>query len=114
MTYDVLIVGGGHGGAQAAIALRQNGFSGSIAIVGDEPELPYERPPLSKDYLAGDKPFERLLIRPPAFWAERAVTMLTGRRVIAVDRSEEHTSEIQSLMRTSYAVLFLKKKKHEN
>src|SRR3546814_11801748 len=94
--YVVLIVGGGHGGAQAAIALRQNGFSGSIAIVGDEPELPYERPPLSKDYLAGDKPFERLLIRPPAFWAERAVTMLTGRRVVGVDpaaravtRSEE-------------------------
>src|SRR3546814_20846124 len=82
MTYDVLIVGGGHGGAQAAIALRQNGFSGSIAIVGDEPELPYERPPLSKDYLAGDKPFERLLLRPPAFWADRAVTMLTGRRVV--------------------------------
>ncbi|RIA44178.1 3-phenylpropionate/trans-cinnamate dioxygenase ferredoxin reductase subunit [Hephaestia caeni] len=88
MTYDVLIVGGGHGGAQAAIALRQNGFSGSIAIVGDEPELPYERPPLSKDYLAGDKPFERLLIRPPAFWEERAVTMLTGRRVVTVDPAE--------------------------
>src|SRR3546814_11998475 len=85
MTDDVLCVGGGQGGAQAAIALRQNGFSGSIAIVDDEPELPYERPPLSKDYLAGDKPFERLLIRPPAFWAERAVTMLTGRRVVAVD-----------------------------
>ncbi|HVJ00462.1 MAG TPA: FAD/NAD(P)-binding oxidoreductase [Sphingomonas sp.] len=85
MTIDVLIVGAGHGGAQAAIALRQNGFAGSIAMIGDEPELPYERPPLSKDYLAGDKPFERLLIRPPAFWAERAVTMRTGTRVVAVD-----------------------------
>src|SRR3546814_20108495 len=77
--------GVGHGGARPAIAMRQNGVSGISAIVGDEPELPYERPPLSKDYLAGDKPFERLLIRPPAFWAERAVTMLTGRRVVAVD-----------------------------
>ena len=62
--HDVLIVGSGHGGAQAAIALRQGGFSGSIAIAGAEAELPYERPPLSKDYLAGEKPFERLLIRP--------------------------------------------------
>lgn len=83
--YDVLIVGGGHAGAQAAIALRQNRFAGSIALVGDEPELPYERPPLSKDYLAGDKPFERLLIRPPAFWDERGIAMLIGRRVTAVD-----------------------------
>lgn len=83
--FDVLIVGAGHGGAQAAIALRQRGFAGSIALVGEEPELPYERPPLSKDYLAGDKPFERLLIRPPGFWDERAVPMLTGRRIVAVD-----------------------------
>ncbi|HWI85284.1 MAG TPA: FAD-dependent oxidoreductase [Sphingomonas sp.] len=84
-SYDILIVGAGHAGAQVAIALRQNKFAGSIAIIGDEPELPYERPPLSKDYLAGEKPFDRLLIRPPAFWHEREIEMLTGRRVIAVD-----------------------------
>ena len=82
--YDVLIVGGGHGGAQCAIALRQAKFEGSIAIVGDEPELPYERPPLSKDYLAGDKAFERILIRPAAFWEERHVEMRLGQRVIEV------------------------------
>jgi len=82
---DVVIVGAGHGGAQAAIALRQRKFTGSIAIVGEEPEIPYERPPLSKDYLAGDKPFERILIRPPGFWDEREVAMLTGRRVVSVD-----------------------------
>ncbi len=83
--YDVLIVGGGHAGAQAAIALRQNRFEGSIAIVGDEPELPYERPPLSKEYLAGEKTFDRLLIRPETFWAERDVSLLLGRQVTAVD-----------------------------
>jgi 3-phenylpropionate/trans-cinnamate dioxygenase ferredoxin reductase subunit len=83
--YDILIVGAGHGGAQAAIVLRQGKFAGSIAILGDEPELPYERPPLSKEYLAGDKSFDRILIRQPAFWDEREVTMLPGRRVVAVD-----------------------------
>ena len=82
---DVLIVGAGHGGAQAAIALRQAKFAGTVAIIGDEAELPYERPPLSKDYLAGEKSFERLLIRPPAFWAERDITMLAGRRVNGID-----------------------------
>jgi 3-phenylpropionate/trans-cinnamate dioxygenase ferredoxin reductase component len=84
-SYDILIVGAGHGGAQAAIALRQRGFAGSIAVIGEEPEIPYERPPLSKDYLAGDKEFERILIRPASFWAERDIAMLTGQRVVAVD-----------------------------
>ncbi|WP_457312441.1 NAD(P)/FAD-dependent oxidoreductase [Sphingomonas sp. UYAg733] len=83
--YDILIVGAGHAGAQAAIALRQAKFAGTIAVIGEEPELPYERPPLSKDYLAGEKAFERLLIRPPAFWEDRHVTMLLGRRVTAID-----------------------------
>ncbi len=85
MQFDVLIVGGGHAGAQAAIALRQSDFAGSIAIIGDEPELPYERPPLSKEYLSGDKTFERIMIRPAAFWADRQITMLTGEMVVSVD-----------------------------
>jgi 3-phenylpropionate/trans-cinnamate dioxygenase ferredoxin reductase subunit len=80
--YDVLIVGAGHGGAQAAIALRQNKFAGSIAIVGDEPELPYERPPLSKEYLAGDKSVRAAPDPPAGFWEEREVAMLIGRRVV--------------------------------
>ncbi|PZQ59698.1 MAG: pyridine nucleotide-disulfide oxidoreductase [Sphingomonas taxi] len=83
--YDVVIVGGGHAGAQAAMALRQEKFAGTIAIIGAEPELPYERPPLSKEYLSGDKTFERLLIRPPAFWTERAIDFILGERVVTVD-----------------------------
>lgn len=83
--YDVLVVGAGHGGAQVAIALRQAKFGGSIALIGDEPLPPYERPPLSKEYLKGDKPVERLLIRPARFWGERDIALLTGRRVISVD-----------------------------
>ncbi|MBW9105076.1 NAD(P)/FAD-dependent oxidoreductase [Paraburkholderia phenoliruptrix] len=88
--YDILIVGAGHGGAQTAIALRQVNVDDSIAILGAETELPYERPPLSKEYLLGVKGFERLLIRPPHFWDERRVTMLLGQRVVAVD-PDEHT-----------------------
>ena len=87
MHYDILIIGGGHGGAQAAIALRQAKYAGSVGVVNAEAEYPYERPPLSKDYFAGDKAFERIMIRPAAFWAERGVDMLLGMRVDAVDPS---------------------------
>ncbi|WP_353227762.1 FAD-dependent oxidoreductase [Novosphingobium sp.] len=82
---DVVIVGAGHGGAQAAIALRQNGFAGSITVIGREPELPYERPPLSKDYLAREKTFDRIMIRPAAFWADKQVDFMLGHEVVAVD-----------------------------
>ncbi|HEX7873271.1 MAG TPA: FAD/NAD(P)-binding oxidoreductase [Sphingobium sp.] len=83
--FDVLIVGAGHAGAQAAIMLRQLKFEGTVGMIGDEPEVPYERPPLSKDYMAGEKEFERILIRPAAFWGEREITMLLGQRVEQVD-----------------------------
>jgi len=84
---NVLIVGTGHGGAQAAAALRQRRFAGTITLVGEEPEPPYERPPLSKEYLSGEREFERMLIRPSTFWAERGISVRTGRRVVAVNPS---------------------------
>ena len=97
--FDVVIVGGGHGGAQAAIALRQLKFEGSIALVGKENELPYERPPLSKEYLAGEKPFERILLRPEAFWHERGIQLILGRAVTDVepDRRQVRLSDDESL-----------------
>ncbi len=64
MHFDVVIVGAGQGGAYAAIQLRQLGFEGTIALIGRESEPPYERPPLSKEYMLGEKEWERLLIRP--------------------------------------------------
>ncbi|WP_294243583.1 FAD-dependent oxidoreductase [uncultured Sphingomonas sp.] len=84
-SYDIVIVGTGHAGAQAAIALRQEGFEGTIGMIGEEAWPPYERPPLSKEYLAGDKPFERILIRPERFWDERAITLRLGEQVVVVD-----------------------------
>ena len=89
---DIVIVGGGHGGAQAALALRQQGFAGRIVLIGRENEPPYERPPLSKDYLAREKEFSRLYIRPPQFWADKAVELWLGKTVIAVDPSAKTLS----------------------
>jgi 3-phenylpropionate/trans-cinnamate dioxygenase ferredoxin reductase component len=93
--YDALIVGAGHGGAQAALILTMQKFPGSVAIIGDEPEFPYERPPLSKEYFAGEKEFDRILIRPEKFWDERGVTMLLNQRVVVVDPAA-HTVTTQT------------------
>jgi 3-phenylpropionate/trans-cinnamate dioxygenase ferredoxin reductase component len=82
---DTVIVGAGHGGAQCAIALRQNGYTGSIAMIGRETEPPYERPPLSKEYFAREKTFDRLYIRPPQFWGEKQIDLELGVEVTAVD-----------------------------
>jgi len=82
---DVLIVGAGQGGGVVAISLRQQKLAGSILLVGAEPDLPYERPALSKEYLAGEKPFDKLLLRPPSTWVERNIDTRLGTRVTAVD-----------------------------
>ena len=82
---DIVIVGAGHGGAQAAIALRQRGFEGSILMIGRDSEPPYERPPLSKEYLAREKEFQRIYIRPPQFWVDKDVALRLGASVTEVD-----------------------------
>lgn len=87
---DVVIVGTGHGGAQAAIALRQQGFAGSIVMIGRDNAPPYERPPLSKEYLAGDKSFERIMIRPEKFWADKNIILRLGAGVTAIDPQAHH------------------------
>ncbi|AJP72551.1 NAD(P)/FAD-dependent oxidoreductase [Sphingomonas hengshuiensis] len=83
--HDVIIVGTGHGGAQAAIALRQHGFEGAILMLGRDSVPPYERPPLSKDYLAREKAFERIQIRPAAFWTDKRIALRLDATVTAVD-----------------------------
>lgn len=85
--YDVIIVGAGHGGAQAAIALRQNKLEGSILMIGRDIHPPYERPPLSKEYLAREKSFERIMIRPEKFWADKQVDLKLGSGVSKLDET---------------------------
>ncbi len=90
--YQVLIVGTGHAGAQAAINLRQAFPNERLAMIGADPEWPYERPPLSKDYLAGSREFDRMLLRPVNYWTERDIPVLRGRSVVAVDPARHHVT----------------------
>ncbi|BBC71235.1 pyridine nucleotide-disulfide oxidoreductase [Altererythrobacter sp. B11] len=92
MHADVVIVGTGHGGAQAAISLRQLGFEGSILMIGRDSSPPYERPPLSKEYLSGEKAFERILIRPEKFWQDKQVDLMLGVNVSRLDPAAHELS----------------------
>lgn len=83
----VVIAGAGQAGAQAAISLRQWGFAGSIAIVGDEPCPPYGRPPLSKDFLKGVLEQERLFLKTEAWFENNGVELHSGVSATAVDRT---------------------------
>ena len=83
----VVIVGAGQAGYEAAVRLRQLGHKGDITLIGEEPLAPYQRPPLSKKYLSGEMPEDRLLLKPAAAYAEDNITLLLGRKVVWLDRA---------------------------
>ena len=83
MTNSVLIIGAGQAGMQCAVSLRQGGFSGKIDIYGDEPHVPYERPPLSKAVLLGTQDAERTHLRPKSFYEEQNIGLHLGTRLSA-------------------------------
>jgi len=85
MTDTIIIVGASHAGAQAIDSLRRDGFKGRIVLVGAEPYLPYQRPPLSKKYLLGELPLERLAIRAAAFYEQHQVEVRLNTRATAID-----------------------------
>ena len=86
MTHKVVIAGAGHAAGQAVVTLMHHDFAGRITLVGEEPQLPYQRPPLSKKYLAGDLAAERLYLKPPSFFDDPRIEVLSGTRVDQVDR----------------------------
>ena len=80
-----VIVGGGHAGGRAAEAMRKHGFDGRVVLIGAEPHLPHERPPLSKGGLLGTQDYESCLLHQRAFYDEQAIELSLGAHVAAVD-----------------------------
>jgi 3-phenylpropionate/trans-cinnamate dioxygenase ferredoxin reductase subunit len=85
MISTILIVGGGQAGAQAIDTLRREGFRGRLVLIGGEPELPYQRPPLSKKYLSGEMAADRLPFRHRAFYDEHRIELKLGRQAVRLD-----------------------------
>ncbi|MBS1863377.1 MAG: FAD-dependent oxidoreductase [Actinobacteria bacterium] len=91
---DFLLVGGGLAGASCASELRKKGAEGSILLVGREPEPPYERPPLSKEYLRGDASRADAYVNEPSWYEENAVELASGKNVMSID-AEAKTAKLQ-------------------
>jgi 3-phenylpropionate/trans-cinnamate dioxygenase ferredoxin reductase subunit len=101
-----VIVGANLAGGRAAFALRTEAFAGRIVIIGEEPHPPYERPPLSKEFLRGDIPTEKLFIATPEVYGERQIDLLLGARATNID-AEEHVVELAAGARIEYDKLLL-------
>ncbi|MEM6548456.1 MAG: FAD-dependent oxidoreductase [Pseudomonadota bacterium] len=101
----VVVVGAGQAGASLTAKLRDLGHDGSIALIGDEPDPPYQRPPLSKKYLLGEMERERLYLKPERFYAEHDIALIKGEPVIGIDRSRQEV--ITAAQRVPYDVLAL-------
>ncbi len=101
-----VIVGAGLAGAKAAETLREEGFAGPVVLVGEETERPYERPPLSKDYLMGKAERESIYVHPAGWYAEHDVDLRLGSAVTAVD-PDAHTVILSDGSRIEYAKLLL-------
>ena len=106
MSDPIVIIGAGQAAAAFAGKLRALGSDRPVTIVGDEPVLPYQRPPLSKKYLVGEATFDRLLLKPPAWYEANAVTVLTGRKATAIDRTRR-VVVLDDGQELSYATLVL-------
>jgi len=85
MISTILIVGGGQAGAQAIDTLRRDGYGGRLVLIGDEPELPYQRPPLSKKYLSGEMAADRLLFRHQSFYDEHRIELKLATKAVRLD-----------------------------
>ncbi len=102
----VVIVGNGQGGYQVAASLRDDGYQGRIVLVGEEPGLPYQRPPLSKGFLAGKTATQQLELRPEAFFPSRDIALLSSERVARIDRQARRVT-LDSGRGLDYAQLVL-------
>jgi len=106
MTDDIVIVGAGQAGLQAVASLRAEGFSGGLTLLGEEPYPPYQRPPLSKAYLAGDFARERLFLKPEGFFSENRCDLRLGATVTRIER-EARLVHLENGKKLPYGKLLL-------
>jgi len=90
MRNDVVIIGAGHAGGMTAVSLRQKNYHGSITLIGEEAYLPYQRPPLSKGFLAGEIKQERLYLKKQSYFEEHNIRVIKDKKVVDIDRDNKN------------------------
>jgi len=103
---NVVIAGAGQGGFQTALSLRSEGYDGTITLIGDEPHLPYQRPPLSKGFLAGKQAIDSATLRPESFYATQRIERIAHDPVVEIDRAARRV-KLRSGTRVGYEKLVL-------
>ncbi len=106
MPGGVVIVGSGQAGFQAAASLRSEGFDGPVTIIGEEPRIPYQRPPLSKGFLAGKVELDSIFLRPEQFYRDHRIDLLAGERAVEIDTAAQRVG-LASGPRLRYSTLVL-------
>lgn len=106
MSKKLIIVGAGHAAAEVVGMLRKNQFEGQVTLIGDEPHLPYQRPPLSKKYFSDELALDKLYIRNQAFYEQAEVELKLNYRVVAIDRIKQQV-ELENAEQLDYDYLVL-------
>lgn len=101
----VVVIGAGQAGASCVAKLRSGGFDGAVTLIGAEPVPPYQRPPLSKAYLLGEMPVERLFLRPESYYADQDIRLITDCRVSAIDTAARTVQAVGDVLEYTDLVL---------
>ncbi len=86
---NAICIGASHAGVQFAVSMRQNGWEGHITLISDEEDLPYHRPPLSKDYLSGNKSIDEIWLRSAEGYESAGITLKLGTRAAKINRADK-------------------------
>ena len=103
---DVVIIGAGHAGGMTAVSLRQKGYQGSIILIGEENCLPYERPALSKGFLAGEIEEKRLYLKSQDYFDKNNIRIIRNCKVVAIDRNNK-TILLENQKKLGYETLII-------
>ena len=103
---EMVVIGAGEAGTRAALCLREQGYAGRVTLIGDEPHLPYERPPLSKAWLKEDLRLANVLLRPESFYEAQRIGLRLGQRAVELNR-ERRSITLASGETLAYSKLIL-------
>ena len=103
-----IVIGAGQAGAEVVSKLRAEGYEGRVVLIGQENYLPYQRPPLSKKYMAGEMALERLFLKPKEFYQDKGIELLIGQSALKINPNEQEIEVTKGILKYDHLVLYVK------